>query len=90
MSDTRFAPVDAVERETAIRPAGGWRNWVWHPQETPYAEGIRGPGDVSSPREWPTKEVAETRWREWAARHPEFVRYYDLQYVGAFPDGERP
>lgn len=81
---------DDLKTERATEPSRAWKNVVWHPEATPYRQGIFGPGDVCSPAEWPTREVAEAKWRDWANQNDLFVERWSLQYLGAFPADEAP
>lgn len=88
VTDTRFAPVDAPERETVREPAKAWFNW-WRiiSVRSGFPLGIKfkmGPH--------PSRDVAESR------AHAEQIDLFtrtrvppnSAEFVGALPEGERP
>ena len=95
MSDVRFAPVDAPERETLREPVKPWRNWwriiVKRDAPDPHC---RVPNEVGalypSVRVYPSRDVAETCASKALARDIALFGKYLDEYLGAFPDGERP
>lgn len=67
MSDTRFAPVDAPERETLREPAKRWRNryritdlGVTFNDEDEFEDRYYPPGEYLG-RPWPSRDVAEEK-----------------------------
>mgnify|MGYP000272855391 CR=1 FL=1 len=93
MTDTRFQPVDAPERETAKEPPKRWRNWyrfyalphLGLPEEIRHGKGL-----------WPSKQVAEQKALDQIAINAPEYRALGFEpedceeYLGAFPEGERP
>jgi hypothetical protein len=86
LTDRDLAP----EREIAKEPAKRWRNWFRAsilPCLMPCADcGRNGWFEIGETFTiccvtWPSKDTAET----WAHEHNRFS-----QYLGAYPDGERP
>lgn len=86
--------LDVVEQaEKVTAPAKLWRNWwlVLAPislrvRGVPY--GDRDPGEYMSAETWPTKERAEEVAVSAARKNP--VTFANLDYIGAFPEGEHP
>ena len=72
------------------KPAMGWRNWWLQKRDWTARDGTIsragevGPGNTI----WPSKDIAETRAEKWFA---ETINGHDFsEYLGAFPEGERP
>ena len=93
MTDTRFSPVDAPEREAVKEPPKRWRNW-WNAGpgycincDTFTPGGVFSSTCCGIDGPFPTKDFAETKASEWAC-DPDVASF--SEYLGAFPDGERP
>lgn len=81
-----------LAQEPIREPAKRWRNW-WREKKSyvcsdgvVYQEGEIHPGGMS----WPSKEVAEEKASEWFAKHSKVRPHEYSEYLGAFPEGERP
>jgi len=93
VSDTRFAPVDAPEREAATEPPVLWRNKWWNPERRHAINDWGGvdlidAGVVWSSGVFPSKQEAEADARI-KARFNE-MSGAPMRWLGAFPDGEAP
>lgn len=88
MNDVRFAPVDAPEREAATEPPKRWRNWWLSRSDVIRRTGERFPAGTAyeGDRLWPSKDAAETA----ALNQLREDAYLPDQYIGAYPEGERP
>ena len=89
MTDTRFAPVDAPERETLREPSKRWLNWWDYEVRTRCRHcGLpRGPGLAPTCAVFPSKDTAESRAALTVERNGPLAGW---TYVGAYPEGERP
>lgn len=75
------------EREKVTRPAKRWRNkwWARRPGITKLGE-FHGAGEYWSSREWPSREVAETKAKEEEERLSDRFKSGEFRYLGAFPE----
>lgn len=96
MSDTRFAPVDAPERETLREPPKRWRNkWQMTGEGWTFdlgrnrSEYLRDGDVVWGGGVFPSYEVAEAEAKR--IIEEDFLRgVRPMIWLGAFPDGEAP
>lgn len=93
MSDSRFKPVDAPERETAKEPPKRWFNWYACGSLPGRLVGTHiwvNPGEAyRGTVAWPSKDVAESEAARWLERLPQYLAQGG-KYLGAFPEGEAP
>jgi hypothetical protein len=85
------AIIDAMFGEPIKKPAKAWRNW-WKATESvlygpPLCKRLQV-GDVyQGDTAWPSKDVAEQKA---LSRQGRIDGWKDDEYLGAFPEGERP
>jgi len=97
MSDTRFQPVDAPEREVAKEPPKRWRNWwrirVWVVcRDCGHDFWPGSQVDCDCEPAHPSYDVAMTRAAEQTSVSSALLSgYCDApEHIGAFPEGEQP
>jgi hypothetical protein len=88
--------IERPKQETLTRPPGKWWNW-WKtrsPWRVKGTEKVFMPGMVhpSQHGPWPTKEIAEQRAIEWLNGTSSLGKPNNEldEYLGAYPEGERP
>lgn len=91
IEETDLTLLPRAEEDTKEEPPKKWFNW-WrnHGSEWTSREGWRHPrGVYRGFREWPSKDTAESSAARWftIAQEP---RISLSEYLGAFPEGERP
>lgn len=83
---------DDTDPNAMKKPAKAWRNWwlVVHPHSMTKGRDAR-PGDkLVGEKMWPSKDTAETR-AAFEMASPRYAASKGLnEYLGAFPEGERP
>lgn len=88
----------ATEREPLMEPARGWRNW-WRLYRPTFVQcygckNIHHQGDGYSfdydgcCEVWPSKDLAESNAA--SVEYDESCEQAKVEYLGAFPEGERP
>lgn len=89
MTDLLTTP--ELVRETVKEPAKRWRNWYRALAGFLDPGGFVEEGEVyHGTRLWPSKDAAETRALEEASDLRFATANGDAQYLGAYPEGERP
>ena len=90
---------DDSKDEKIEKPVKGWVNWykIITPGGVRFDDGsFLALGELDHGRVWPTKDVAETIAAEYMSATPLTVpalsepRKAMYEYLGAFPEGERP
>lgn len=82
---------EQLDERPITKPPARWRNW-WRVVE-PYVsnEGTPWPrGEHPGVRVWPSKDAAETAGRRSEAQVNGMPGPGRVEYLGAYPEGERP
>lgn len=75
------------------KPAKAWRNWYKVLQRVRYKDtgNTYSAGDIYAGKHpWPSKEVAEQKASDFMAADLFKHGHHFEEYLGAFPEGERP
>lgn len=80
-----------VDVKRALKPASRWRNWYRARMHGVINSRYVCPGDIACGLGvWPSKEIAEQK--SWEGLPKRGALAFDLvnEYLGAYPEGERP
>ena len=79
-----------LAQEPMKKPAKGWRNWFRATVAFKTIDGAYDAGDVHhGTRVWPSKDAAESHVKfDHSPRYK--LHRASTEYLGAYPDGERP